>query len=177
LVSDSAHGNFHPISGGNIFGATSYAIPDFTWSDAPTLPPVPQGTLGNTISADRESNPRTSSGPPGAYAQAIPICDGATLSADLKLHVPVISYGGAYFEADFDMVPGSLRFRLKNVSSLTRPVCGNPALLTQRLEIFRLYIPKVIYGGASYWVYLQYVPGNGSTDAIFTLTSVGANKS
>ncbi len=68
---DPVGGNFHPASGGNVFSAVSYAIPEFTWSDAPVLPYVPQGALNNTISVDRDNNSRTSPGPPGAYAQAV----------------------------------------------------------------------------------------------------------
>jgi hypothetical protein len=69
---DPDHGDFHPVSGGNIFSAVSYTIPDFTWADAPASPAVPQGTLGNTISVDRDSSFRTLPGPPGAYAHAAP---------------------------------------------------------------------------------------------------------
>ena len=69
-LSDAAHGNFHPTVGSNIFGVTTYAIPDFAWSDAPTPPTVPAGTLSNAVPIDRDGSSRTSSGPPGAYAFA-----------------------------------------------------------------------------------------------------------
>jgi hypothetical protein len=62
-----AGGNFRPTPGSNVFGVTSYAIPDFTWSDAPTRPAVPAGNLSNAVTRDREGNSRTSSSPPGAY--------------------------------------------------------------------------------------------------------------
>jgi len=61
------NGNFRPVEGGNVFGATTYNIPDFTWNDAPSPPNVPQGNLSNQVPLDRDKNERTSSGPAGAY--------------------------------------------------------------------------------------------------------------
>lgn len=68
---DPAHGNFRPVSGGNVFGVTTYALPDFTWTDAPAAPGVPAGTLSNAVATDRDGAARTSSGPPGAYLNSI----------------------------------------------------------------------------------------------------------
>ncbi len=59
-------GNFRPVAGSNIFSATTYAIPDFTWGAF--TPGVPSGTLTNTVPYDRAGNARLASGPPGAYA-------------------------------------------------------------------------------------------------------------
>ena len=61
------NGNFRPVEGGNVFGATTYTIPDFLWNDAPTQPAVPEGNLSNQIALDRDKNQRTPPGPPGAY--------------------------------------------------------------------------------------------------------------
>ena len=49
-----------------MFGVTTFAIPAFpAW--ASLTPPVPAGNLDNTVATDRAGNPRTASGPPGAY--------------------------------------------------------------------------------------------------------------
>lgn len=60
-------GDFRPISAGSVISATTFAIPDFTWSNAPTTPPVPSGTLSNSVVEDYNRSPRTGSSPPGAY--------------------------------------------------------------------------------------------------------------
>ncbi|MFZ1509826.1 MAG: right-handed parallel beta-helix repeat-containing protein [Anaerolineae bacterium] len=63
---DPAHGDFRPVAGGSVFGVTTFAIPAFpAW--ASLTPPVPAGNLDNTVATDRAGNPRTASGPPGAY--------------------------------------------------------------------------------------------------------------
>lgn len=66
LVAPAA-GNFRPLSGGNLYSASAYAIPDFSWSDAPAAPAVPQGNLSNSVSPDRDGVARMSAGPAGAY--------------------------------------------------------------------------------------------------------------
>lgn len=63
-------GNFHPTVGSNLFGVTTYSIPDFVWSDAPPTPAVPIGTLSNAVPLDRDGSARADSAPPGAYAFA-----------------------------------------------------------------------------------------------------------
>jgi hypothetical protein len=60
-------GDFRPLVGGNIFGAVTYAIPDFTWADAPTPPAVPQGNLSNSVPKTRSGEARIQPGRPGAY--------------------------------------------------------------------------------------------------------------
>jgi hypothetical protein len=68
-LADPARSNFAPAKGSNVFAITTYTIPDFVWSDAPRQPSVPAGNPSNRVSVDRAGNPRTSSGPPGAYTQ------------------------------------------------------------------------------------------------------------
>ncbi len=62
-----AGGNYRPAPGGNVFSVTTYAIPDFVWSDAPSSPGVPVGTLSNAVPRDRAGHARPNPGPPGAY--------------------------------------------------------------------------------------------------------------
>ena len=64
---DPAAGNFRPTSGGNVFSITVYAIPDFSWSDAPSRPAVPAGALSNSVPINRAGETRTQPGNPGAY--------------------------------------------------------------------------------------------------------------
>ena len=61
---------FRPLSGGNVFSTATYAIPDFTGTDRPAPPAEPQGNLLNIVARDYYGNPRLSSSPPGACAQA-----------------------------------------------------------------------------------------------------------
>ena len=63
---DPAGGNFRPAAGGNVHGATAFAIPPFP-DDAPLAPPEPAGDLGNSVFRDRDGLVRASAGPPGAY--------------------------------------------------------------------------------------------------------------
>ena len=65
---DPSGGDFRPVAGGNVFSVPTYAIPDFGWTDVPTLPPVPQGDLDNRILLDRDGQTRPWPGIPGAYA-------------------------------------------------------------------------------------------------------------
>jgi len=60
-------GDFRPAAKGNVFPAAVFAIPAFTWDDAPSPPTVPAGTLSNSVSYDRDGISRTSASPPGAY--------------------------------------------------------------------------------------------------------------
>jgi hypothetical protein len=65
-------GDFRPLAAGNVFAARVFPVPDFQWTDAPTAPPVPAGTLSNDTPFDRDGKDRTAAGPPGAYASATP---------------------------------------------------------------------------------------------------------
>ena len=62
-----AAGDFRPLAGGNIFSAVTFAIPDFSWADAPATPAVPAGTLSNSVPKNRAGANRAQPGNPGAY--------------------------------------------------------------------------------------------------------------
>ena len=64
---DPALGDFHPVPGGNLFSATTYIPPDFTWADAPSRPAAPAGNLSNAVPYDRDGNARVAFATPGAY--------------------------------------------------------------------------------------------------------------
>jgi hypothetical protein len=65
-LNDPAHGDFRPMPGGNVDTTPAAPIPNFTWSDAPTPPSVPPGTLDNSVTRDFNGRDRTTSHP-GAY--------------------------------------------------------------------------------------------------------------
>jgi len=60
--------DYHPVTGGNLFGATTYSIPAFTWVDAPASPATPTGTISNIVTIDYSGATRGASTPPGAYS-------------------------------------------------------------------------------------------------------------
>lgn len=66
LVNPSA-GDFRPATGSNILTYPAWAIPDFSWADAPTRPAVPSGLLSNTVAFDRNGDLHTALTCPGAY--------------------------------------------------------------------------------------------------------------
>lgn len=65
---DPAHGDFRLVPGGNVVSAVTFAPPDFTWTDAPSPPTVPDGNLSNAVPNDRSGNLRVAFATPGAYA-------------------------------------------------------------------------------------------------------------
>jgi hypothetical protein len=107
---DPARGNFRPVPGGNVFRTTTYAIPDFTWVDAPVRPAVPAGTLENDVPTDRDGRLRAGTGPAGAYV-------GETVA-------PVFSAGGRVSTASGAGIAGvTLRFgRVAGTGAVPLPV-------------------------------------------------------
>jgi hypothetical protein len=62
---DPDHSDYRPLPGGNVYGAVTVPIPDFSWEAF--SPTIPAGILSNAVESDRLGNPRTDYGPPGAY--------------------------------------------------------------------------------------------------------------
>lgn len=67
-LTDPAHGDFRPLSAGNVFGVHSYDIQSFPGGDGPVSPQEPVGDLSNLVSKDFLDASRVPGGPPGAYA-------------------------------------------------------------------------------------------------------------
>jgi cysteine-rich repeat protein len=82
LVNPSA-GDFHPVPGGNVFGATAFAIPDFQGGDQAQPPLAPAGDLSNQVARDYSGGARAGPSPPGAYGQdcAGSVCGDGALDA------------------------------------------------------------------------------------------------
>jgi Right handed beta helix region len=66
-LADPARGRYAPAAGDGVLAARTFAIPAFTWDDAPAG--VPAGTLSNTVARDRAGAARGTTSPPGAYVR------------------------------------------------------------------------------------------------------------
>jgi len=64
---DAAGGDFRPVTSGNVFSVTAYAIPSFAGGDRPAPPVEAEGNLNNAVSRDFYGNARSSASPPGAF--------------------------------------------------------------------------------------------------------------
>jgi cysteine-rich repeat protein len=64
---NAAGGDFHPSDGGNLYSATTFALPSFPGGDLPTPPVVPPGDLANAVTRDFSGAPRSPTSPPGAF--------------------------------------------------------------------------------------------------------------
>ncbi len=107
----------------------------------------------------------------GIFSYSTSSIDGctATLSNGFSLHVPLISFDGQYYQADFQYSENS-DFNLTSVSlvsDMTPFTDCSPSTLSSDYE---LHVPNVIYQGVSYWAYFQY-----EHDLLFTLTTAGGN--
>ncbi|MBV9493774.1 MAG: right-handed parallel beta-helix repeat-containing protein [Acidobacteria bacterium] len=60
--------DLRPRAGSNLLTARTFAIPDFSWSDAPQPPLAPTGRLENRVTTDRDGTVRAQASVPGAYA-------------------------------------------------------------------------------------------------------------
>ncbi len=65
-----ATGGFRPQPGGRVTGWAPVPIPDFTWADAPPVPPVPPGRLENVVLRDYLGRARPAMG--GAVGALLP---------------------------------------------------------------------------------------------------------
>ncbi|HYR29959.1 MAG TPA: right-handed parallel beta-helix repeat-containing protein [Thermoanaerobaculia bacterium] len=60
-------GDLRPRANSNLLTARAFAIPDFTWDDAPRPPLAPAGRLENRVTTDRDGTLRATPSVPGAY--------------------------------------------------------------------------------------------------------------
>lgn len=94
----------------------------------------------------------------------------ATLSSDLKLHIPILTFNGQSYWADLQYTSGS-NFTLSNAGAVTDTSSySGCTAATLSSSSYKLHIPALTYNNVSYWADFQYVP-----DATFTLTGAAAN--
>ena len=92
----------------------------------------------------------------------------ATLSNDLLLNVPILTFYGVPFWADFQGIPGTTEIALTNGGSpvdLTQFSGCRPSLLSPDLI---LHVPNILFGGLSFLADFQY-----SHDLSFSLIGAG----
>ena len=65
LLANPAAGDYKPAVGSPLLAVTAATIPDFSWTGAPTQPPVPAGNTSNAFTKNRDDEPRAAH--PGAY--------------------------------------------------------------------------------------------------------------
>ncbi len=68
LVNPAA-GSFAPTATSNVLTVPPLPIPAFRWADAPSAPPVPAGTLPNSVALDFSGAPRSGRDAVGAFAR------------------------------------------------------------------------------------------------------------
>jgi hypothetical protein len=94
----------------------------------------------------------------------------ATLTGNLTLSVPIVTFAGQAYWADFAYVPNTMDIALTNVGVVADAsqfsTCA-PATLSPSLQ---LQVPAIIFYGVSYFGDFQYDQGVN-----FTLTGAGAN--
>lgn len=66
ILVDPEHGDYRFASGSA--PPSAFNIPDFAWSDAPVIPMVPVGSIGNNVAYDFAGAPRSAVSLVGAYA-------------------------------------------------------------------------------------------------------------
>jgi hypothetical protein len=66
-LQDPDKGDFHPISGGNVYKVAAVAIPPFPGGDRPSPPLMPEGDLENEVTKDYGGALRPRMDIPGAY--------------------------------------------------------------------------------------------------------------
>lgn len=93
----------------------------------------------------------------------------ATLSSDLKLHIPIITFNNQSYWADLQYQSGS-NFTLSNAGVVTDTSSYSGCTAATLSSDYKLHIPALTYNNASYWADFQYVP-----DATFTLIGAAAN--
>lgn len=93
----------------------------------------------------------------------------AALASDLSLHLPILSYSGSAFWADFSYVPNTASFNLTNAGLVTdtAPFAGcSPATLSSD---FKMHVPAVTFNSVFYWLDMIYSQG------AFSITGAGQN--
>lgn len=106
----------------------------------------------------------------GSSVRTADNCAATLSSTDLSIHIPIVTFYGTAYWADFQYVPNTLDFNLTNagVISDTSPFSAcTPATLSNDLLF---HLPVIMFNGVSFWADLQY-----SHDVTVTLVGAGQN--
>lgn len=106
---------------------------------------------------------------PGFALNTTNIC-AATISNDLKMHIPVLTYSSLYFWADFEYITNISDFLLTTYGEITEAGNFSSCSLSAISADLVLHVPALFYNSASYWADFQYANG-----LVFRLTNAGAN--
>ncbi|MBI5641189.1 MAG: hypothetical protein HZA17_12275, partial [Nitrospirae bacterium] len=102
-----------------------------------------------------------------------PVCS-ATLSPDLVLHIPIITFGGQSYWADFRYIPGTFDFAFVTAGLVTETARYSSCAASTLAGDLKLHISLGIYSGIAFQADLEYVPAAGP-DIVIRLTSVAGN--
>lgn len=85
----------------------------------------------------------------------------ATVSPDLKLHIPAVEFDTGLYSADMQYTPsndGIIWFDLTGADVVDTLNCDNPAFLFPVSGNYFLNVPSIAVGADKYWAIMQYVP-------------------
>lgn len=108
--------------------------------------------------------------PGGGMLQPVPSTDNcaATLSNDLLLDVPILTFYGVPLQADFQVIPGTFDIELTNYNPPGDPTLFSgcrPSVLSPDLL---LHVPNILFAGLSFLADFKY-----SHDLSFSLIGAG----
>lgn len=117
----------------------------------------------------------------GIYASPALSADcEATLSSDLRLHVPVLSYGNDYYWADFNYKPQfteNIVFGLSGAGAATGDISAGCRTATLSSGDFTLHLPYLSYNGLTFKADLKYAPELGTDgESLFKVVSAEVNE-
>lgn len=93
----------------------------------------------------------------------------ASVSSNLVLYVPIVTFGGAYYAADLQYNSNNLTFTLSNANTVGDVSAYSNCTVSTLSAGGTLHVPVVMIGGVSYWADLLW---NGS---VFTVAAAGQN--
>ena len=90
----------------------------------------------------------------------------ATVSPDLKLHIPAVVFDTGVYFVDLQYTPsddGIVWFDLVGAGVVDQLQCENTAILFPVSGTYSVYVPTVAVGTDQYWVSLEFVPDTAAT--------------
>lgn len=100
----------------------------------------------------------------------------ATITPDLKLHIPLLAYGSDLYSADLSYVPSSdgyIWFGLTGINAPDTISCSDASALGIISNSAQIYIPDLTVGQDSFWATLEYVPNSTVAPLAMKVNSAG----